>query len=75
MSALAAPPAEVVAPTAGAEISERPARAANVFVRALVIVVLLAIAVVAARARVVEGAVGMVEMALTTLSEHDVVDL
>ena len=32
-------------------------------------------AVVAARSRIVEGAVGMVEMALTRLAEHDVVDL
>lgn len=32
-------------------------------------------AVVAARSRIVEGAVGMVEMALTRLSERDVVDL
>jgi regulator of protease activity HflC (stomatin/prohibitin superfamily) len=32
-------------------------------------------AVVAARSRIVEGAVGMVELALTRLSEHDIVDL
>ena len=32
-------------------------------------------AVVAARSRIVEGAVGMVEMALARLAEHDVVDL
>ncbi|GGN32496.1 hypothetical protein FHR83_005805 [Actinoplanes campanulatus] len=32
-------------------------------------------AIVAARARIVEGAVGMVEMALLRLAEHDVVDL
>ncbi|MBV9280530.1 MAG: SPFH domain-containing protein [Chloroflexi bacterium] len=32
-------------------------------------------AVVAARSRIVEGAVGMVEMALTRLTEHDVVEL
>lgn len=32
-------------------------------------------AVVAARSRIVEGAVGMVEMALERLAEHDVVDL
>ncbi|WP_433433309.1 SPFH domain-containing protein [Nonomuraea sp. CA-141351] len=32
-------------------------------------------AVVAARQRIVEGAVGMVEMALTKLAEHDVVEL
>ena len=32
-------------------------------------------AVVAARSRIVEGAVGMVEMALKRLSEHDVIDL
>ncbi|GAA4971320.1 SPFH domain-containing protein [Actinoplanes utahensis] len=32
-------------------------------------------AIVAARARIVEGAVGMVEMALQRLAEHDVVDL
>jgi regulator of protease activity HflC (stomatin/prohibitin superfamily) len=32
-------------------------------------------AVVAARSRIVEGAVGMVEMALDPLAEHDVVDL
>jgi len=32
-------------------------------------------AVVAARKRIVEGAVGMVEMALNRLAEHDVVDL
>ena len=32
-------------------------------------------AVVAARSRIVEGAVGMVEMALTRLSERQVVDL
>ena len=32
-------------------------------------------AVVAARQRIVEGAVGMVELALDRLSEHDVVEL
>ena len=32
-------------------------------------------AVVAARTRIVEGAVGMVELALRNLSEHDIVDL
>lgn len=32
-------------------------------------------AVVAARSRIVEGAVGMVEMALARLAEHDIVDL
>ncbi|HVV14777.1 SPFH domain-containing protein [Amycolatopsis sp.] len=32
-------------------------------------------AIVAARSRIVEGAVGMVEMALARLAEHDVVDL
>ena len=32
-------------------------------------------AIVAARSRIVEGAVGMVEMALKRLSEHDVIDL
>ncbi|PKL83220.1 MAG: hypothetical protein CVV24_06095 [Ignavibacteriae bacterium HGW-Ignavibacteriae-3] len=32
-------------------------------------------AVVAARTKIVEGAVGMVEMALTSLSEHNIVDL
>src|SRR5207248_6549442 len=32
-------------------------------------------AVVAARQRIVEGAVGMVEMALARLAEHDVVEL
>ncbi|OJF11976.1 SPFH domain-containing protein [Couchioplanes caeruleus] len=32
-------------------------------------------AIVAARTRIVEGAVGMVEMALVRLAEHDVVDL
>ena len=32
-------------------------------------------AVVAARSRIVEGAVGMVEMALDRLAEHDVVEL
>jgi hypothetical protein len=32
-------------------------------------------AIVAARTRIVEGAVGMVEMALTRLAENEVVDL
>jgi len=32
-------------------------------------------AVVAARTKIVEGAVGMVEMALNALSEHNIVDL
>jgi hypothetical protein len=32
-------------------------------------------AIVAARARIVEGAVGMVEMALVRLADHNVVDL
>lgn len=32
-------------------------------------------AVVAARERIVDGAVGMVEMALARLQEHDIVDL
>ena len=34
-----------------------------------------AMAIIAARKKVVEGAVGMVEMALTSLSERDIVEL